>query len=116
MNIVKKDDWIRKPFHSFKSYEYNTRLSMDEFNILKQGHIPDVMEDKWFIYCDEKSINYIRSWTGTQIYKGLYKIENNECLIYSLQINDNKKEYRPFSIYFSLGLFENLIDSMVSDS
>ena len=40
------------------------------------GHIPEVMEDHWFMYCDENSINYFRSWTGNQIFKGYYRLEN----------------------------------------
>ena len=28
------------------------------------GHIPDAMEDHWFMYCDDQYIRYYRSWTG----------------------------------------------------
>lgn len=69
------------------------------------------MEDHWFMFCDEKSVNYFRSWTGIQIFKGYYKLENNSYIIYALEINDNKDEYNETDINKSLKLFNDLIVS-----
>ena len=67
------------------------------------------MEDHWFMFCDDNSINYFRSWTGIQIFKGHYKLENGSCVIYALEINDNKEEYNEDDIHQSLRLFNELI-------
>jgi len=75
------------------------------------GHIPEAMEDHWFMYCDENSINYFRSWSGIQIFKGYYKLENNSYIIHTLEINDNKDEYNETDINKSLKLFNDLIVS-----
>ena len=40
-----------------------------EIERLKVGLIPKVMEDKWFIYYDNHTLNIHRSWTGFHIYK-----------------------------------------------
>ena len=69
------------------------------------------MEDHWFMFCDEKSVNYFRSWTGIQIFKGYYKLENNSYIIYALEINDNKDEYNETDINKFLKLFNDLIVS-----
>ena len=103
--------WKCIPFDKSVKIECNIVLTKNEFEILYMGHIPEVMEDHWFMYCDEKSINYFRSWTGIQIFKGYYKIENDSYIIYLLEINDNKEEYNEIIINKSLNLFKNLIDS-----
>jgi ADP-ribosylglycohydrolase len=105
------NSWKCKPFDNYKKIECNIVLTKDEFEKISIGHIPEVMEDHWFMYCDEKSINYFRSWTGIQIFKGYYRIENDSYIIHTLEINDNKEEYNESDISNSLNLFQNLINS-----
>lgn len=61
------------------------------------------------MFCDENSINYFRSWTGIQIFKGYYKLEKGYYVIYLLEINNDKEEYGERDIYNSLNLFNDLI-------
>lgn len=103
--------WECKPFTSCTKIECNIILTPSEFKIISMGHIPEVMEDHWFMYCDEKSINYFRSWTGFQTFKGYYKKENGQYIIYMLEINNNKNEYSEDDINKSLNLFIDLITS-----
>jgi hypothetical protein len=35
---------------------------------IRQGFIPQQMEDKWFVYCKEDWLYFHRSWTGTCIF------------------------------------------------
>lgn len=46
--------------------EVGLALGEREYEVLKQGHIPEAMEDHWFMYFDEAAnqIRYFRSWTG----------------------------------------------------
>ena len=103
------DSWKCKPFTKCKKMDCNMVLTEEEFKIISMGHIPEVMEDHWFMYCDDECINYFRSWTGIQIFKGYYKVENNSYIIYRLEINDNKDEYSEKNDKKSLDLFDNLI-------
>lgn len=105
------DSWKCTPFSKCKKIDCNIVLTKKEFEILSMGHIPEVMEDHWFMFCDENSINYFRSWTGIQIFKGYYKLEENSYIIYALEINDNKDEYNETNINSSLILFNDLIVS-----
>ncbi len=93
----------------YKKIECNIILTPKEFKILSFGHIPEVMEDHWFMYCDENTINYFRSWTGIQIFKRYYKLQNDSYIIYSLEINNKKKEYSEENINKSFEIFNNLI-------
>lgn len=103
------ESWECIPFSKFKKVDCNIFLTPEEFWTLYMGHIPEVMEDHWFMYCDDNSINYFRSWTGIQIFKGYYKFQNNSYIIYSLEINDNRKEYNEENINKSIKLFNDLI-------
>lgn len=103
--------WKCTPFSDCKRIDCNIVLTQEEFEVLSMGHIPEVMEDHWFMYCDNNSVNYFRSWTGIQIFKGYYKLENDVYIIYALEINDNKDEYNETDINRSLKLFNDLIVS-----
>ena len=35
---------------------------------MQQGHIPDDMNDKWFIFFENGWLHFHRSWTGAHIY------------------------------------------------
>ena len=105
------DSWKCTPFSKCKRIDCNIVLTQEEFEVLSMGHIPEVMEDHWFMYCDNNSVNYFRSWTGIQIFKGYYKLEKNTYIIYALEVNDNKDEYDETDINRSIKLFNNLIVS-----
>ena len=87
------------------------KITKEEMNILKMGHIPEVMEDHWFMYCDDNSINYYRSWTGIQIFKAYYKIVDDEYVIYEIDVNNNKDEYNEENIQKSVELAKKLISN-----
>ena len=42
----------------------NERISAEAMQEVRYGHIPEAMEDHWFMYCDESTIRYHRSWKG----------------------------------------------------
>ena len=47
----------------------NKKYSKDEYNKIKQGFIPKVMEDRWFVYFEDNKLYMHRSWTGNCIYE-----------------------------------------------
>ena len=104
-----KDSWKTLDFKTFDKVDCNIKITKEEMDILIMGHIPEVMEDHWFMYCDDDSINYYRSWTGIQIFKAYYKLVDNEYVIYNIEINNNKDEYSEDNIQKSLELFNKLI-------
>ncbi|MGP1666847.1 MAG: hypothetical protein ACTS5I_13235, partial [Rhodanobacter sp.] len=40
-----------------------------QFSRLKEGFIPQGMDDKWFVYFDAPFLFFHRSWTGQAIYR-----------------------------------------------
>ena len=48
------------------------RITEKQMEIISYGHIPEAMEDHWFMYCDESHIRYFRSWTGLFVFDATY--------------------------------------------
>jgi len=61
--------WKRKPFEVGVPIRYRAVFSVEQFARLKIGLIPQVMEDKWFIYYEPPHLFLHRSWTGQPVYR-----------------------------------------------
>lgn len=91
--VATKDSWNIKPMS-----EKHITIAMDEsipseaFRVVKYGHIPDAMEDHWFMYCDETTIRYYRSWTGFCIYVAKYEDDGETCRITELMVNRDPEQ------------------------
>lgn len=100
-----------KPIKDAITIPQNFFLNKKQMDIVQYGHIPDAMEDHWFMYTDENSINYIRSWTGIAIFRAKYKPFEDGYLITELNINGNKDEYRETNLDSAVALFYALLVS-----
>lgn len=92
--VATKDSWNIEPMP-----EKRVVIPLDEtipsaaMRIVKYGHIPDAMEDHWFMYCDESTIRYYRSWTGFCIYVARYVDNGIICKITELMVNRAPEQY-----------------------
>lgn len=58
-------DWNTKPLPEQRTtFALDRVFSPNEMDRIRAGLIPDVMEDKWFIYWRDKALYLHRSWTG----------------------------------------------------
>ena len=64
-----KDSWKRESFTDGRPIPYQGTFSRQEFEKIREGLIPKVTEDKWFIYFEEPHLFLHRSWTGQPIYR-----------------------------------------------
>jgi len=93
-NVATKDTWNIEPMP-----DKHTTIPMDEtipsaaMHIVKQGHIPEAMEDHWFMYCDDTTIRYYRSWSGFCIYIAKYEDDGTHCRITELTVNRDPEQY-----------------------
>lgn len=111
--IAKKSDWKTRPMpKATHNISVKIEFSDSEYESLKKGLIPKQMEDKWFLYFHDNNLFCHRSWTGHCIYLGRFKRINGKNYLYEININDNKKEYKPESDYFELSCLLRLIKSM----
>ena len=108
--VATKDSWNIEPMP-----DKRTTIPMDEsipsaaMRIVKYGHIPDAMEDHWFMYCDDMTIRYYRSWTGFCIYVAKYKDDGETCWITELTINREPEQYTCTDDNHDVALFMALL-------
>lgn len=92
--VATKDSWKTLPMPE-KNVVIPTDITIPDaaIRIVKYGHIPDAMEDHWFMYCDETTIRYYRSWTGFCIFEAKYVELGDVCRITELKINREPSQY-----------------------
>ena len=56
---------------------FERTFTAEEFAKIEAGHIPEEMEDKWFVYFEDDWLYFHRSWTGYCIFQ-LRLIEADE--------------------------------------
>ena len=65
-----RSDWKTRPMPMERTeIDLGLSVTTEEFERLAMGHIPQVMEDHWFMYFDGESLCFHRSWTGICIFK-----------------------------------------------
>ncbi len=68
--------WKRRAFQECVSVSYEAVFDAEQFSRITDGLVPDVMEDKWFIYYEEPHLFLHRSWTGQPVYR--LRFENDD--------------------------------------
>ena len=93
--IALKSSWERSdmPHDLNETIELNLPITEEELKCLAMGHIPEVMEDHWFMYFDGECINYHRSWTGYCLYKATVQRTFEGLFISHVVVNRNPDVY-----------------------
>jgi hypothetical protein len=63
------DSWKREPFTSGVAVPYRETFTAVELKHLRAGHVPEGMDDKWFVYFEAPHLFLHRSWTGKPVYR-----------------------------------------------
>lgn len=63
------NSWKSEPFGNLVEIPFERIFSDEEYQKLEYGLIPQVMEDKWFIYFEDGKLMFFRSWTGNGVFK-----------------------------------------------
>lgn len=109
--VATADSWRTRPLDKYVTVPQDFYLTAKQMRIVRFGHIPDAMEDHWFMFCDEHAIRYYRSWTGICFAEAYYEKCGDEYHITELRINNNPKEYQLNDIDAAVALFYGLLVS-----
>ena len=108
--VATKDSWKTEPMPEKNVLvPMNVTIPHEAMQVVKYGHIPEAMEDHWFMYCDESTIRYYRSWTGICIFVAKYVEEEDKCTITELQVNRDPEQYRSNENGHDISLFMALL-------
>lgn len=89
------DSWKTMPMpEKYAVIRTDIKIPSEAMDIVRKGHIPEAMEDHWFMYCDEEYIRYYRSWTGFCIYEARYEKTEEGYKVTSIKANRFPDQYR----------------------
>ena len=95
--IATAKDWHTEPMpddpQEVTNMPFDFKIPNNAMAIIRKGHIPEVQEDHWFMYCDDEYIRYYRSWTGMCGFEAHYKKAEGCYVIDSLKMNHALAEF-----------------------
>ncbi|WP_199485647.1 hypothetical protein [Absiella sp. AM29-15] len=93
--MIKKDDWKTLEIPTqFETFFLERTLTKKDLAYIKEGHRPEEMEDKWFMYCENNKLFIHRSWTGYCIY--IVELSDNGKL--KTIVNRDPQQYKETDI------------------
>lgn len=66
---ARRESWKIDPLIEPVALPFTCRFTASEFELIKQGLVPQSMEEKWFIYFEWPNLHLHRSWTGLAVYR-----------------------------------------------
>lgn len=99
--VATADSWETQPMPKKNSVvKLDVHMSEADFKTIEMGHIPDCMEDHWFMYCEPPCggapghIRWYRSWTGLFIFDASYERRGADVVLVSLTINRDPAQFK----------------------
>ena len=87
-------DWNTLPMPRERTeIELRLPVTAEELDVLARGHVPEAMEDHWFMYFDGESLCFHRSWTGTCIYRIHVRHTDDGYELASTTVNRDPGQY-----------------------
>ncbi len=88
-------DWKTLPLPDERTaIDLDRRFSLEELDQIQRGIIPEEMEDKWFVYWEEDTLFFHRSWTGVCVYVVRFRCEEDGLTMIGAEVNRDSKQYR----------------------
>jgi 8-oxo-dGTP diphosphatase len=112
-NIANRNSW-RKPPLALPAQRTKLKIERTftdkDYNRLAQGLIPSAMEDKWFIFMENDTLFFHRSWTGVCVYE--VHFDNRHCFN-EIWVNRDSQQYKETDIEYDGKLLIFLIDNLL---
>lgn len=112
--IARRTDWINKPLPAARlTLPLETRYSQQEMAIIVRGYIPNVMEEKWFIFYEDGILHCHRSWTGICIYRVYFKPTIDGWQAWQVEINRHPEQYSETDQREDMALLDSIIEHLL---
>lgn len=93
--IARREGWKTEPLPDrHVTLPVNETFSAEEMSRIRQGFIPQEMEDKWFIFYEDDTLHCHRSWTGNCIYQALFVEQDGAFVCTQVRANRDQNQYR----------------------
>jgi hypothetical protein len=112
MNCASRSSWktLSVPAKR-KPLELSLLFSVDEGERIRRGHIPEDMDDKWFIFFEAGWLYFHRSWTGHCIYGVRLDSAPNGVRLVNAWVNDDNEQYKSPGLETDLQMVQQLIST-----
>lgn len=114
MTAATRDDWKNEPMPEARArIPYSRAFDRDEHARVTRGLVPQAMEDKWFVYCDEDWLSFHRSWTGICIYRVKLRAQGEGSAVEEAWVNRAPEQYRETDDAHDVALLSFLVDALL---
>jgi hypothetical protein len=95
MQQAVKSDWRIYPLPEEHTVLKISRVfDRSQMDLIRKGHIPTDMDDRWFIYFEDNTLYLHRSWTGYCVFVlSLSEIDNAAWHITQCLVSRNQEQY-----------------------
>jgi hypothetical protein len=105
------NSWKCEPIPMTKTaIAYERVFCPAEYAALVFGFIPEVMEDKWFIYLEDDILYFHRSWTGYCIFQVFLEVRNDGYAVRETWVSRDPEQYRNTDPAYDRQTLDCLID------
>ena len=110
--VVKKSDWktLDMPGENAQ-FVLHRPITEHQMQVLRRGHIPQEMEDKWFWYMEGNTLYAHRSWTGYCIFRIDFKPGNDHLVT----VNRDPEQFGRSSVKADAEMLNDLLGWWVQD-
>lgn len=89
------------------------QYSLNDYNKIKAGLVPNDMDDRWFIFFEEGWLYLYRSWSGFCVYGARFEDTPTGGFLSKAWVNADKEQYNPSEPGEEAQLLENLIAELL---
>ena len=110
MKKVTKDQWETKLF-PMKQITSSISMSYTDAQMerIQRGFLPRVMEEKWFIYWEDMTLYFFRSWTGFALFEVDFMARDAHYFSTVARLNRDEEQYSETDELFDCALIFFLI-------
>jgi hypothetical protein len=73
---------------------YRDSFSATDYATIRRGLLPERMEDKWFIFCENDVLYLYRSWTGLCVYRVSLRRRDDVYEVHEAYVSADARYYR----------------------
>ncbi len=114
MKAAKRSDWkaVELPLQR-TNISLDRSFSQREMEKIRQGLVPQQMEDKWFIYWEDNRLSFHRSWTGFCLYIVRFVNVDDLPKMTEAAVNRDPRQYSETSKAKDAKMISYLVDCLL---
>lgn len=114
MKTAEPSDWQNEALPAQRAtVRLNRAFSPADMQQIRLGLIPEAMEDKWFVYWQDDTLFFHRSWTGICVYVVRFVAESFGHRMVEATVNRDPQQYKETSDQRDAEIISYLIDLLL---